>query len=147
MARAGVQPLRPVTISPAIKARKAGFLFLAKVKSTPIKTAAKAYGKLSQGSNGARVCRDVGTVTVTLMPCDAACSQRLPHRGSPMFSHWLKLRLMSPARFSSTIYLARPPAATKHVGPNGVRPWGERRSPIHNAQDLRGTRRRLQLVL
>jgi tetratricopeptide (TPR) repeat protein len=37
-------------------------------------------------------------------------------------------------------------AATKHVGPNGVRPWGERRSPLLNAQKLRHTRRRPQLV-
>jgi len=38
-------------------------------------------------------------------------------------------------------------AATKHVGPNGVRPSGGRRPPLHNTQHLRDTRRRLQLVL
>src|SRR5208337_2878003 len=29
---------------------------------------------------------------------------------------------------------ARPLAATKHVGPNGVRHWGERRSPLRSTE-------------
>jgi hypothetical protein len=35
---------------------------------------------------------------------------------------------------------------TKYVGPNGVRPWGERRSPLQNAERLRGAPRGLQLL-
>jgi len=35
----------------------------------------------------------------------------------------------------------------QHVGPNGVRPWGERRSPLRDAQNLRATTTSQELVL
>jgi hypothetical protein len=38
-------------------------------------------------------------------------------------------------------------AATKHVGPNGVRPWGERRSTLDRAENVRGTTTSHELVL
>ena len=38
-------------------------------------------------------------------------------------------------------------AATKHVGRNGVRPWGERRSPLRDTQDPPGATRSRELVL
>jgi hypothetical protein len=38
-------------------------------------------------------------------------------------------------------------AAAQYVGPNGVRPWGERRSPPRHAQNPRGATRSDKLVL
>jgi len=35
----------------------------------------------------------------------------------------------------------------QHVGPNGVRPWGERRSPLRDAQNLCGATTFQELVL
>ena len=57
------------------------------------------------------------------------------------------MQLLRFAQHDSAIFSQRGKAATKLVGPNGVRPRGERRSPLRGKQNLRSTKRSRRIVV